>query len=307
MAFSIRDLPSMAGRTAIVTGANSGLGYEVALELARHGASVTLACRNAASADAAAAAIRAATPGASVDVRELDLASLNAVARFAASWDEPLHLLINNAGVMAPPAWRGTVDGFELQFGTNHLGHFALTGRLLPHLRAAGSSRVVSVASLAHRTGTAAVLLGNPEADYQPMRAYSNSKLANLLFAVELQRRAVDGLTSTAAHPGVSATNLFLSPDGMGGNPLLRIGGRAVSRLVLQSARAGAEPILFAATLAEPGSYSGPRWFSEFRGPAVAARLSATALDDGLARQLWDLSEELTGVRFDWAISQPAG
>jgi NAD(P)-dependent dehydrogenase (short-subunit alcohol dehydrogenase family) len=300
MAFTAADLPSLVGRTAIVTGANSGLGYWTALELARHGAAVTLACRDTAAAERAAAEM-----GAGVEVRSLNLASLDSVRTFAAGWNAELHLLVNNAGVMAPPKWGTTEDGFELQFGTNHLGHFALTGLFLPSLLAAGDARVVSVSSLAHRTGTAGVLFGNPERGYKPMAAYSESKLANLLFGLELQRRAGARLASTVAHPGLSATNLFRSPHGLGANPAVRVAGAVLSKLVMQSARAGADPILYAATLADPGSYSGPHWLGEIRGPAAPARMSATARDAGLAAQLWDLSEELTEVRYDWTV--PAG
>jgi NAD(P)-dependent dehydrogenase (short-subunit alcohol dehydrogenase family) len=207
MSWDSSQLPDLHGKTALVTGANSGIGLPTALELARCGAVVRLACRNPEPAARAADTIRASAPGAQVSVLPLDLASLDSVAALAESWDGPLDLLINNAGVMAPPKWRSTSDGFELQFGTNHLGHFALTGRLLPALLAAPAGRVVSVSSLRHRAGTAAVLQGNPQQGYQPHLAYANSKLANLLFGLELQRRAVEHgttLTSTVAHPGVS-------------------------------------------------------------------------------------------------------
>ena len=209
---------------------------------------------------------------------------------------------------MMPRSWRATEDGFELQFGTNHLGHFALTGRLLPALLAAPSPRVVTVASLAHRQGNADLLQGNPQAHYQPQRAYGNSKLANLLFGAELQRRAerhAPRLTSTVAHPGVTATNLFTSPDGMGTSRVVRAIGPVAMKVLLQSASAGANPTLYAATEAAPGSYTGPSWLGEMRGPVGPARRSALGRDEALAAVLWERSEELTGVRFAWPALTP--
>lgn len=310
------SLPELTGRRALVTGANSGIGYPTARELARAGAAVIMACRNADLGLAAVERLRAEVPAAVVEYRPLNLASLSSVRRLAESLTGPLHLLVNNAGVMAPPRYATTEDGFELQFGVNHLGHFALTGRLLPRLLEAGAARVVTVSSLAHRSGGRDVLLGNPESNYAPTRAYSNSKLANLLFGMELQRRwggaagrrtappspatgpEPSGLTSTMAHPGISATNLFLSREGLGANPVIRIGGRLLGRVAFQSAEAGARPSLYAATRAEPGSYTGPQWPGEFRGrPGPAAR-TALAQDPELAGLLWDLSEEWTGVCF---------
>jgi NAD(P)-dependent dehydrogenase (short-subunit alcohol dehydrogenase family) len=295
------DLRPWVAKSAVVTGANSGIGWHTASALAQSGTSVTLACRDLAKAEPAADRIRALSPGADVRVSRLDLASLASVNDFAAGWTGPLDLLVNNAGVMAPPRWRSTQDGFEVQFGTNHLGHFALTGRLLPALLAAERPRVVTVASLAHHRGTAGVLLGNPSEGYRAMQAYSESKLANLLFALELQRRATEhgsALISAAAHPGVTATNLFLSRDGLGANPLIRGLGTVFGRLVLQPAESGARPSLYAAATAGPGSYTGPRWLGESRGPVGAAQISRIAAAPELAAQLWDLSEELTGVRY---------
>lgn len=304
MSWDTSQLPDLHGKVALVTGANSGIGLPTALELARCGARVWLACRNPASADRAADRIRVAAPGAQVGVLPLDLASLDSVAALADDWDGPLDLLINNAGVMAPPAWRPTADGFELQFGTNHLGHFALTGRLLPVLLAAPAARVVSVSSLLHRNGSAAVLQGSPSAGYRPQQAYANSKLANLLFGLELQRRAEaygTRLTSTVAHPGLAFTNLFQSTDGMGANPVIRHGGRLMCRVLFQPPAAGAVPTLYAATAAAPGSYSGPAGPGELRGRrAGPARIRPVGQDRALAEQLWELSEDLTGVRFDW-------
>jgi NAD(P)-dependent dehydrogenase (short-subunit alcohol dehydrogenase family) len=297
-----RDLPSYAGRTVVVTGGNSGIGRAVAARLAERGAAVTIACRNVEAGRAAAADLREET-GAEVEVAGLDLASLASVAHFAASWDGPLDLLVNNAGVMTPPRYRETEDGFELQLGTNHLGHFALTGRLLPHLLAAAAPRVVTVSSIAHHRGRADVLEGNPRRGYQPERAYGNSKLANVLFALELQRRADAhgaALVSTAAHPGVAATNLVASEQGLGSIPGVRRVAPYVMPLLFQSAEAGAEPVLHAASAAGPGSYSGPQRLRESRGPAGRAKLSRPARDPRLAEKLWAMSEELTGVGYPW-------
>jgi NAD(P)-dependent dehydrogenase (short-subunit alcohol dehydrogenase family) len=295
-------IPSLAGKTAVVTGANSGIGWHTAAELAKHGASVTLACRNVQAGEDAASRMRDAG-AVDVQVAELDLASQTSVELFAKGWVGPLDLLVNNAGVMTPPKYRRTEDGFELQFGTNHLGHFALTGRLLPALLAAPAARVVTVASIAHFRGKANVLEGNPEKGYRPEPAYGNSKLANVLFARELQRRASEhgvALTSAGAHPGVSATELVQDSQGMGSNRLVRAVAPMVLKLVFQSAAAGANPSLYAATVAAPGSYTGPQRLRETRGPVGPAKLNRLAKDETLASDLWNLSEELTGVSFDW-------
>ena len=296
MRFKPADLPDLSGQTVIVTGANSGIGWHTANELAAHGAEVVLACRNVDLAQQAAARINGKTR-----VAELDLASLESVRRFAESWQEPLDLLINNAGVMWPPAFRRTADGHELQFGTNHLGHFALTGRLLPALLEAPHPRVVTVASIAHHDGSPKLLEQNPKEGYRSTEYYGNSKLANLLFGLELHRRssaAGSKLTSTLAHPGVSSTNLFTSRDGRGSHWLVRTFAPAVMPVVLQSAARGADATLYAATLAEPGSYTGPTGRMEFRGPIGPAKLSRHARDEGLAADLWALSEQVTGVSF---------
>ncbi len=296
MSWTPADLPDLTGRTAVVTGANSGIGLHTARELAAHGATVVLACRNVASGREAAA-----TMAGSPRVEDLDLASQESVRAFADRWDGPLDLLVNNAGVMTPPRHRTTEDGFELQLGTNHLGHFALTGRLLPALLAATAPRVVTVASIAHHSGRDSVLEGNPASTYKPEPAYGNSKLANILFARELQKRSIAAgsvLTSTAAHPGISATELVQDPHGMGANRLVRAAAPFVMPLVFQSAAAGANPTLYAATVAEPGSYSGPQRLRETRGSVGPARLSRWARNDELALQLWDLSEQQTGVTF---------
>jgi NAD(P)-dependent dehydrogenase (short-subunit alcohol dehydrogenase family) len=301
-AWSTSDIPSLAGKTAVVTGANSGIGWHTAAELARHGADVTLAVRSPDKGEAAAAQMREGAAG-TVRVARLDLGSLASVQEFAEAWDGPLGLLVNNAGLMSPPRYRETADGHELQFGTNHLGHFALTGRLLPALLAAPASRVVTVSSIAHHQGRADVVEGNPAGRYSPAPTYGNSKLANLLFAFELQRRASlagVSLTSTAAHPGVASTGLVTSEQGLGSIPGVKQLAPLFLKLVFQSPRAGAEPTLYAATAAEPGSYTGPQSLRESRGKPGPARTSPLARDEVLAGKLWSVSEDLTGVRFDF-------
>ncbi|MFL6059661.1 MAG: SDR family NAD(P)-dependent oxidoreductase [Marmoricola sp.] len=296
MSFKPSDLPDLTGKAAVVTGANSGIGFHTARELARKGARVTLACRDTESGEKAAAKM----PG-DTRVEALDLASQASVKAFADRWEGPLDLLVNNAGVMRPPAYRQTEDGHELMFGTNHYGHFALTGRLLPALLEAPSPRVVTVASIAHLGGDEAVIEENPESTYSPEKSYCQSKLANVLFARELHKRttaARSRLTSTGAHPGVSATGLVSDPNGMGANPLVRIVTPYVLPLIFQSAAAGANPSLYAATLGEPGSYTGPQRMGESRGPIGPAKLNRHAKDEALAARLWELSEERTGVSF---------
>jgi NAD(P)-dependent dehydrogenase (short-subunit alcohol dehydrogenase family) len=297
------QLPVLSGRTAIITGANSGIGWQVAWQLARHGARVVLACRDVGRAKQAAARIQGSGPPVDVEVAELDLADMRSVRTFGEGWQEPLHLLVNNAGVMAPPRRASTRDGFELQFGTNHLGHFVLTGLLLPWLLAEADARVVTVSSLAHFGGNADVLRANDTGSYRPQRAYSNSKLANLLFALELQRRAAAyevPLTSTAAHPGMCATGLFADPEGIGAIRVVRTFGPAFVRVFFHSAAAGALAVLYAASVAPPGSYTGPQYLHETRGPSGPARLSRLARDESLARRLWSVSEDLTGFRYPW-------
>jgi NAD(P)-dependent dehydrogenase (short-subunit alcohol dehydrogenase family) len=296
MTFSPADLPDLAGRAVVVTGANAGIGEITARELAAHGADVVLACRNIDAGEAAAASMKGSTR-----VEQLDLASQASVHEFAERWNGPLDILINNAGVMNPPRFRETVDGNELMFGTNHLGHFALTGLLLPALLSAAKPRVVTVSSVAHHGGDQRVLAANPAEGYKPEPYYGNTKLANLLFARELHRRATAAgspLVSTAAHPGVSATSLVASPDGMGANPLIRAVAPFLLPIIFQPAAKGANPVLYAATLAEPGSYTGPQRLRETRGPIGPAKLSTYAQDEQLGRDLWALSEEKTGVRF---------
>lgn len=296
MAWKPTEIGDLSGRTAVVTGANSGIGFVVARTLADLGAHVVLAVRSLPSGRAAAQRIEGST-----QVELLDLASLDSVRAFAAGMDGPLDLLVNNAGVMSPPRRRTTAAGHELQFATNHLGHFALTALLLPALLATAAPRVTTVASLAHLQGDARVVEGNPPGAYSPSTSYGQSKLANVLFALELHRRATAAgsrLTSTAAHPGVAVTNLVSSRDGMGSRWVVRTMAPALMRLALPGSEGGAESILYAATQAPPGSYSGPKGPGEVRGGVGPARLSRAATDEALARRLWNVSEELTGVRF---------
>jgi NAD(P)-dependent dehydrogenase (short-subunit alcohol dehydrogenase family) len=299
MSWTPDQIGDQSGTTALVTGANSGIGLVEARELARHGADVVLAVRNTDAGESSAARIRATGATGTVRVERLDLASQESVHALAGRFEGPLDLLVNNAGVMAPPRRRETSDGFELQFGTNHLGHFALTGLLLPHLLEAPAPRVTTVSSIAHHSGDGKVLEGNPAQGYNPNVTYGRSKLANLLFALELQRRATAAgstLTSTAAHPGVSGTNLIASRDGLGSIPVIGTLSQWGVRLFFPSPDKGAEAILFAATEAAPGSYSGPTGFREVRGPVGEARQSTLAQDATLAALLWERSEELTGV-----------
>ena len=299
MRWTADQLPDLSGRRALVTGANSGIGFVTARELARHGAEVVLAVRDTDAGDAAAERIRRAGIRGDVAVERLDLASLESVRAFAGRFEGTLDVLVNNAGVMAPPRRRTTVDGHELQFGTNHLGHVALTALLLPHLLKSESPRVTTVSSLAHRGGDGRVLDGNPEQGYDPQTSYAQSKLANLLFALELQRRADAAgspLTSTAAHPGVSSTRLFTSRDGMGANGVVRAILGGFGKVFFAGPDAAEEAVLFAATVAEPGSYTGPTSLGGARGAIGPALPSDWATDETLAGLLWDRSEQLAGV-----------
>jgi NAD(P)-dependent dehydrogenase (short-subunit alcohol dehydrogenase family) len=286
------DLPDLSGRTIVVTGANSGIGLTAARGLAGAGAHVVLAVRDRGRGEQAAETVRG-----SREVRELDLADLASVRAFAEAWDRDLDVLINNAGVMAVPAAR-TRDGFELQIGTNHLGHFALTNLLLPRI----TDRVVTVSSGAHRFGAIRLDDLNWEhGDYQRWPAYGQSKLANLLFTLELQRRLTEAgspVRALAAHPGWSATNLQSRTE----NPLQQALMALVNRTLAQSDEMGGLSTLFAATQDLPGAaYVGPDGIAEQRGhPALVGR-SARASDPETARRLWELSERLTGVTFPLA------
>jgi NAD(P)-dependent dehydrogenase (short-subunit alcohol dehydrogenase family) len=286
--WSVNDIPDMTGRNVIVTGGNSGIGRGAARALASKGAHVVLAVRDTRKGEAAAAAI----PG-DTEVRRLDLASLASIREFAAGWDGGLDLLINNAGVMVPPFSR-TADGFELQFGTNHLGHFALTNLLLGHV----TGRVVTVSSTGHRIGRIDFDdLNWDRRPYKASRAYGQSKLANLLFTSELQRRLAEAgspVLATAAHPGYAATNLQFHS----GRRLVDVISRVGNRLIAQDEDGGALPTLYAATADVPGnSFAGPGGFMEQRGAPKLVNRSDAAKDAAVARRLWDVSEELTGVR----------
>ena len=304
--WSARDIPAQSGRTAVVTGANSGLGFVTARELARAGAHVVMGCRDAARGEQARERLLQDVPGAQVEVRTLDLASLASIRTFAdhAHADFPgLDLLVNNAGVMAIPR-QLTADGFERQLGTNHLGHFALTGLLLPSLVGRVGSRVVTVSSTAHKPGRIDFDDLMSERSYRKWSAYSQSKLANLLFAFELQRRLeTAGLPtiSVAAHPGYAATNLQQVGPTMEGS---RLGGLLMSlgnRLFAQSDEMGALPQLYAATAPDVrgGEYFGPDGIGESRGHPKRVDSTKASKDAAVAARLWDVSAELTGVRYD--------
>ncbi len=301
--WTLADMPSQQGKLAVVTG-TGGLGYEDALALAHAGAEVVLAGRNATKGEEAIGNIRREVPAAKIRFEQLDLASLKSVRAFSERINtahDRLDILINNAGVMVPPQRQVTEDGFELQFGTNYLGHFALTAGLLPLLRQTPGARVVNLSSVAARNGK--INFNDPQfaASYVPMAAYSQSKIACLMFALELQRRSLAagwGITSIAAHPGVSRTDLLHNAPG-------RMSLMGLSRTYLwflfQPVAQGALPTLYAATApaAQGGAYYGPDGLAEIRGYPGPSKVPAQALDDKAAKRLWTLSEELTGVRFE--------
>ena len=305
MTWTVADIPDLTGRRALVTGVTSGLGEVTARELARAGAEVVLAARNEAKLDDTAAALERAVPGARLVPLVLDLADLASVRRAAeaARAFGPLHLLVNNAGVMATPHLR-TADGFELQMGTNHFGHFALTGLLLPQLLESGDARVVTIASQAHRMARRAPL-DDPRlqpARYQRWQAYAMSKLANLLFTFELERRArKEGLPlkAMAAHPGYASTALMGAgridaPTAMRTRIL-----SAAFAVAGQSAEMGALPTLMAATADLPGgTYVGPEGFAQMHGLPHVVTPRKLARDPQAARLLWEISEQATGVRY---------
>lgn len=303
MGWTAADIPSLRGRAAVVTG-TGGLGYETALALARAGAEVVVAGRNPDRGEAAVAAIGRQAPQARARFEAVDLASLASVAEFAERLLQraaPLDLLINNAGVMAPPTRRTSADGLELQFATNYLSHFALTARLLPLLRQAERPRVVNVSSLAHRRGRLDFADLQSVRRYRPFQAYSDSKFAQLVFTLELQRRSAAhgwGLLSLAAHPGVATTELVANGPGVGSLSSRIIG--LMQPLFSQPAAAGALPTLYAAAAPDVagGGYYGPDGFSEMKGAPAPARLAAAVQQPQLAARLWAVSEELAGVRF---------
>jgi NAD(P)-dependent dehydrogenase (short-subunit alcohol dehydrogenase family) len=302
--WNLDQVPDLSGRVMIVTGANSGIGYEAALALAKRKADVILACRNQDKANAAADRIRDEAPAARLELIPLDLSDLSSVRAFADSFRERysrLNVLINNAGVMAIPK-RPTVDGFEMQFGTNHLGHFALTGWLLDLLLATRASRVVNVSSNAHVFGKIRFHDLQWEKSYQTWAAYGQSKLANLLFTHELDRKfkeAGSDAISVGCHPGWAATQLQETGPKMTGSKLMeRLTGLG-NRLFAQDAAAGALPTLFAAVEALRGNeYVGPTRFMGQRGSPEVIEPRSKARDPETAKRLWDESERLTGVRY---------
>ncbi len=308
--WTVADIPDLRGRRAVVTGANSGIGYHTALELARHGAEVVLAGRDQGRGKEALDRLRddaAGTPGAaSARLEQLDLADLSSVRAFAdRHGDAPLDILVNNAGVMAMPR-RTTVDGFEMQFGTNHLGHFALTGLLLPNLLAAahGPARVVTVSSMAHVIGRMNFDDLQGERHYGRWRAYGQSKLANLLFAFELDRRARRAgapLVSVASHPGYAATNLQTASAKLEGSSVRERFMELGNRVFAQPSSAGAQPSLYAATApgVEGGTFWGPSGPMQRGAPGRSLVTMPAARKETDATRLWGVSETLTGVRYD--------
>jgi NAD(P)-dependent dehydrogenase (short-subunit alcohol dehydrogenase family) len=305
--WSAEQIPDQTGRTAVVTGASSGLGLVTSRELARAGAAVVMACRNIEKGEAAAAELRAAIPDAQLDVAELDLSSLASVRRVADGLrHDQLALLVNNAGIMMTPEQK-TVDGFERQFGTNHLGHFALTGLLLERLGKADDARVVTLSSLEHKAGH--IHFDDLQLDhgYASRKAYRQSKLANAAFGVELDRRlraAGSRIKSVLAHPGYSATNLQSTGPTGPMKALLAVG----NRLLAQSAEGGALPTLYAATApdVEGGEYYGPDGFQEMRGGPTKVKVIADGSDPEVGRKLWEVSEQLTGVVYALSLAETA-
>lgn len=303
--WSLNDMPDLSGKTAVVTGANSGLGFETSKALAGSGARVIMACRNQNKAQTAVDAIHAENPNAAVEVMALDLADQSSIHAFAKALTtklQTLDLLINNAGVMALPE-RQTADGFEMQFGTNHLGHFALTGLLFEFLKATPGARVVTLSSLAHRFGKIRFNDLNWKNRYLRWPAYGQSKLANLMFALELDRRIraqnLD-MRSLAAHPGFASTNLQFAGAKMTGSKLKAQGMKIGNMLLSQSQAEGALPVLYAAVdeHAESGEYFGPDGFSEMRGAPAPAYVNGPGRNTENAKRLWSVSQELTGVSF---------
>jgi NAD(P)-dependent dehydrogenase (short-subunit alcohol dehydrogenase family) len=307
MAWTSNDIPPLHGKTILITGANSGLGFASALATARKGAHVILACRNPDKARAATDSIRAQVPGASLELLALDLMSLQSVRRAAdevLGKHQRLDVLLNNAGVMAMPYQR-TVDGFESQFGTNHLAHFALSARLFPLLARTPGARVVSVSSIMHLMGAIHFDDLAFERGYNKWVAYGQSKIANLLFTYELARRCAErgaSVIAAAGHPGYASTNLELRPSETEGNKLKRLIVGIYNPLVAQPAAMGALPQLYASTApdVQPGSYYGPRFLQLWGAPKMVTS-SRRSRDEETMKRLWNVSAELTGVDFDFA------
>lgn len=310
MNWTARNIPAQNGRVAVVTGANSGIGWHTALELARAGAEVILTARSQAKGDTAAEGIRRQVPGAKVRTEILDLASLRSVQEFAARLNaEPkIDLLVNNAGVMAIPERQLTAEGFEMQFGTNYLGPFALTLLLFPALRRSNAPRVTTVCSGAANLGLRRIQFEDLqwEKAYGPWKAYCQSKLADVLFMLELSRRCEQagiGVVSNGAHPGYARTNLQTSGPGRPQNVFEKL----LAAIMSQDAAQGALPTLRAATAADAGSgsYYGPSLF-QLKGLPVAVSIPKPARDAEAARKLWEISEELTGARWSAAAAATA-
>ncbi len=304
--WGVGDIPSLAGELAVVTGATGGLGFETSLELARAGADVVLAGRNEAKGASARRRIEADVRSARVRFEKVDLASLASVEEFAirmVAQGRPIDILVNNAAVMANPTRQTTADGFELQFGTNYLSHFALTARLLPLLLASASRHVVQVSSGAHRMGKRKIDFADLQSErgYSPWNAYCQSKLAMLMFALELERRSERNgwkLRSNAAHPGYARTDLIA--NGPGTDSMMSRMGKLLGGILSQSAAEGALPLLYAAAAPEAvgGGYYGPGGFQELKGPVAEAKVDRIGRDEAAAKRLWEVSEELTGVRW---------
>lgn len=294
-------LPDLSGKNVIITGANSGIGYYTALELAKAGADVVLACRSAAKGESAAAQVNAQAPG-RAQFMQLDLADFASVRAFAAAYKEAngkLDILINNAGIMALPQRQLTAQGFEAQFGVNFLGHFLLTALLLTNLMNAPAPRTIQLSSIAHRQGKLAFDDLQYAGKYEPWAVYQQSKLAMLVFAEELQRRSTAGgwgVLSLAAHPGIAATELVA--NGPGNKSMMAVLMNLGKAFVLQSGDAGAWPTILAATdaQAKPGAYYGPQGFMEFRGPPGPGKIEPKALDAVAGAKLWEAAEALTGA-----------
>ncbi|MFD8543975.1 oxidoreductase [Streptomyces sp. NPDC059649] len=306
-------IPDQTGRSAVVTGANSGIGYITARELARRGARVVLACRNTSRGKAALDRLRCEVPGADAEFRPLDLADLSSIRDFAATLHDVtgdrLDLLINNAGVMALP-YRTTADGFEMQFGTNHLGHFALTGLLLPRLLATPGARIVSVSSMLHALADLDHDDLNSERSYRRWIAYGRSKTANLLFVHELTRRlaaAGSPLVAAVSHPGYAATNLQTAGARMEGRSSTERAIELGNRLIAQPAEGGALGTLCAATAPHmrPDSFIGPR--NGLRGAPAQSFRAPWTKNDANGKRLWAASEQLTGVHYDFSATRTSG
>jgi NAD(P)-dependent dehydrogenase (short-subunit alcohol dehydrogenase family) len=304
--WTVEDIPDLSGKTIIVTGANSGIGYEAALEFARAHAQVVLACRRPDSARGAIEQITKQAPGAALELMQVDLSSLASIRTAAESFRKDhrkLDVLCNNAGVMALPYAR-TADGFEMQFGTNHLGHFALTGLLLEPLLAADRARVVTVSSGAHKMGSIRFDDLNWERSYRKWFAYGQSKLANLLFMFELQRKADKAgakLVSVGCHPGYAATNLQAAGSRARGSSIGERFWETVNGVFAQSAAMGALPTIYAASApdVDGGDYIGPDGFQEMWGKPAKVPANAAAHDVAVAARLWEVSEKLTDVHYE--------